>query len=364
MEADLGESLEIRTASHPPPPADLPRAAAEPPHPLWHPLARSVLYMVTYAVVQLAVIVLFSLADWALGGALSGEGGLAGSNEAFLLVTVLTAPPMLLVTWLFVRYLDRRGLATIGLRWPERERKAAVQAATTALGVSALLGVWLALMPVLAEVRFGGLSAPFREPSPGGPAPQALLLAVLLLGFIIQSGLEELVVRGYIYRALKERWRPWLAALSSSLLFSLLHAANPNVSWIALVNIVLAGLILAAMVERSGSLWSATLAHGFWNWGVACVLSLPVSGVRIFRLLDLSIAGDARITGGGFGPEGSLALTFLVALLALGLWAPLRRRSPTGPFPHRKAAPGIPPAVDTPPSSPSAPEDDPGPSSL
>ncbi len=320
------------------------------PRPLWHPLARSVLYMVAYTAVHLAVILLFLLLDWALGGILSAEGGLAGSNEAFLLETVLTAPPMLFVTWLFVRYLDRRGLGSIGLRRPEGGRgKAAVQVLTTVLGVSALLGVWLALTAALAEVQFGGLSQPFREPSAGWPLPQVLFLALLLLGFLIQGGLEELVVRGYIYRALKERWRPWLAALSSSLLFSLLHATNPGVSWIALVNIVLAGLVLAAMVERSGSLWSATLAHGVWNWGVACLLSLPVSGIPIFRLFDLSILGDDRITGGGFGPEGSLVLTALGLLLALALWAPLWRRSRT---------------EDALPSPLSAPEDDPGPSSL
>lgn len=339
------------------------------PRPLWHPLARSVLYMVAYAAVQLAVILLFSLLDWALGGALSAEGGLAGSNEAFLLATVLTAPPVLFVTWLFVRYLDRRGLASIGLRWPEGGRaKAAVQVFTALLGVSALLGVWLALMAAMAEIQLWGQSKPFREPSPAWPLPQILFLAPLLLGFLIQGGLEELVVRGYIYRALKERWRPWLAALSSSLLFSLLHATNPSVSWIALANIVLAGLILAAMVERSGSLWSATLAHGFWNWGVACVLSLPVSGIRIFRLFDLSILGDDRITGGGFGPEGSLALTALGIPLALALWVPLWRRSPTGPFPPRQTAPAVPQVEnrteDAPPSPLSAPEDDPDPSSL
>ncbi|HEX6903640.1 MAG TPA: type II CAAX endopeptidase family protein [Thermoanaerobaculia bacterium] len=335
------------------------------PRPLWHPLARSVLYMVAYAAVQLAVVLLFSLLDWALGGVLSAEGGLAGSNEAFLLATVLAAPPMLLATWLFVRYLDRRGLGSIGIRWPEGGRgKAALQVLTTALAVAALLGVWLALTAALAEVRFEGLSKPFREPSPGWPLPQVLFLALLLLGFLVQGGLEELVVRGYIYRALKERWRPWLAALSSSLLFSLLHATNPSVSWVALVNIVLAGLVLAAMVERSGSLWSATVAHGFWNWGVACALSLPVSGIRIFRLFDLSIAGDDRVTGGGFGPEGSLVLTTLGLLLALALWAPLWRRSPTGPLPPRKTAPAALPAEDAPPTQPSAPEDDPGPSLL
>jgi uncharacterized protein len=328
-----------------PPPAPPPEIAA-PPRPLWHPLVRAVLYLVAYLVVQTAVAFCLFVLDQILGGALSAEGGLAGTNEAFLLTTVLAAPPTLGATWLFVHYLDRRRLAAIGIRWPEGGRRAAWrQLALTSLAVFALLGVWLALAAVLGTVRLEGLSERFREPSAGWPAPQILLLVLLLLGFFVQGGLEELIVRGYIYRALKERWRPWLAALASSLLFSLLHALNPSVSWVALTNIVLAGMILAALVERSGSLWSATVAHGVWNWAVACVFSLPVSGIRIFRLFDMSIQGDERLTGGGFGPEGSLALTFLALLLALQLWRPLWRRPPE----------------DARPSRVSAPEDDPGP---
>jgi membrane protease YdiL (CAAX protease family) len=141
------------------------------------------------------------------------------------------------------------------------------------------------------------------------------------------------VVRGYIYRALKERWRWWVSALMSSLLFSLLHIFNPDVSWVALINIVLAGVILALLVERSGSLWSAVLAHGVWNFAVACLLSLPVSGISMFRLLDLSIEGEGLLTGGKFGPEGSLLLTLLAVLLIAVLW-PRREgamnRAPTG----------------------------------
>ena len=147
--------------------------------------------------------------------------------------------------------------------------------------------------------------------------PPALLLLVLLLGFLLQGGLEEWIVRGYVYHTLRERWRPWLAALASSLLFALLHVGNPDVSAVALVNIVLAGMVLAALVERTGSLWSATLAHGVWNFAVACLLSLPVSGVRIFHLLDVTLTGDPELTGGGFGPEGSWLLTLLGILLTV-----------------------------------------------
>lgn len=117
--------------------------------------------------------------------------------------------------------------------------------------------------------------------------------------------------RGYIYRALRDRWRRGAAVLVSSLLFAALHAANPDFSGIALVNTFLAGAIFALLVEQSGSLWSATLAHGVWNFAVSCLLSLPVSGVNLPHLLVLSVRGPDLLTGGGFGPEGSLLLTVL-----------------------------------------------------
>ncbi|HYG61127.1 MAG TPA: CPBP family intramembrane glutamic endopeptidase, partial [Thermoanaerobaculia bacterium] len=221
------------------------------------------------------------------------------------------------------RFLDRGTLAKVGARWPEGGKPRALrQAWTVPLGTLALLGSWLAATAVVAEVRLGGLSDVFEKGTSWWPGPlgSTAALVLYLMAFMVQGGLEEWVVRGYIYHALKERWRWWAAALSSSILFSALHASNPNITWVALVNIVLAGFILSELVERSGSLWSAVVAHGVWNFVVACVLSLPVSGIRIFRLLDLGITGPPLLTGGEFGPEGSLILTFLGLVLAGLLW--------------------------------------------
>ena len=203
-----------------------------------------------------------------------------------------------------------------------------------------LLGLY-ALPAKLAALHLGGLSADLTAGRPWWPLPRVLLLPVLLLLFLLQGGLEELVVRGYIYRALRERGPAGAAALASSVLFALLHLANPDVDAVALVNIVLAGLILAALVERSGSLWGATVAHGTWNFALSCLVSLPVSGYSIFHLFKVSVTGAPQVTGGGFGPEGSLVLTALALPLAAALWWPIARN------PAR-------PREDT---SPSAPED-------
>jgi len=244
-------------------------------------------------------------------------GEQAGAGSDLVLLYVVVAPVLFVLTLPFLRWLDRRGVASLGARWPEGGPPRALrQAITVPLSVLALLGVWMLLVEVLpaSDVRVAGLS-PAAE-TPAG----ALRLFLLLIGFTIQGGVEEWVFRGYMYRALKERWRWWVAVLVTAAVFGLLHAANPNVSAPALINTCLAGVLLALLVERSGSLWSATLAHGAWNFAVASLASLPVSGIQVFHLLNTSVTGPAGLTGGGFGPEGSLLLTALAVPLIAILW--------------------------------------------
>lgn len=304
-----------------------PAPAVPPRRPLGHPLLRSVLFLVVALLSEGAAGYLLFLLATALGYDQFFRGVTSGSGGPFLASYLVIAAFLVLLTIPFVRFLDRSDLAKIGARWPRGGPRAAVgEAARMTLGALVVLGIWLAGIALVATVHVGGLSEAFRA-GPAwwpGPAGGTAALVVLALAFLIQGGTEEWMVRGYIYHALRERWPWWVSALASSLLFSFLHAFNPDVSWVALVNIVLAGFVLAELVERSGSLWGATVAHGAWNFAEACLLSLPVSGFRMFRLLDLSIAGPPVLTGGGFGPEGSLLLTALALPLIWFLWPPRR----------------------------------------
>jgi hypothetical protein len=311
---------------------------------------------VVYVLVQGVMTYLLASLPYLVAGSFFRRGGFGVSVEFSLLAILVAIPPTILVTWLFVRFIDRRTLASLGARRPDGGRPAALRQLLLApLGAVAVLGTWLALIlalpRTLAAVRFGGVSAEFLRGPAWWPFPPVLLLVLLLVAFLFQGGLEEWVMRGYLYHTLRERWAPWVSALTSSALFALLHAANPNVSLLALLNIVLAGMVLAALVERTGSLWSATLAHGVWNFAVACLLSVPVSGVPLFHLLDVAITGNPQVTGGGFGPEGSGVLTAMGVLLTAALWRGLWRRRADRPWATLAPAP----------TRPSAPEDVPRP---
>lgn len=151
------------------------------------------------------------------------------------------------------------------------------------------------------------------------------------LYFWMAAAYEEIWFRGYGFQALVEGVGAWPAAIASSALFSILHAANPNFGVAAFANIFLAGMLLALAYLRTRSLWFATAVHTGWNWAMASLFAFPVSGLTLIDtpLYDArEIAGDWW-TGGEFGPEagaaGTLALIVGVWLLVRG---PLPREAP------------------------------------
>ncbi|MFP3941351.1 MAG: CPBP family intramembrane glutamic endopeptidase [Thermoanaerobaculia bacterium] len=307
---------------------DPPGAEPSPPEPplRWHPLPRAILFVAVFVLVQIVVGVP-ALFIWAVvtdtNPMLMAQGVAAGGFILF--VNVCAAPVLGALTVLFLRRLDQKEVAAIGFRWPEGGRPAVRRQVVLSLAaVPALLGLWLAAVAAFGEVELAGASAGVRE-GPGAPlagwlgpgAGAAAVTAFHLLGFLVQGGVEEWVFRGYAFHALRERWSWASAAGATSLFFAVLHGLNPSVGPAGLLNTFLLGLLLAAAVELTGSLLAVTVLHGWWNFLLAVVLSVPVSGAEFFHLLDLELGGPDRLTGGAFGPEGSWALTVLLVPLVL-----------------------------------------------
>jgi uncharacterized protein len=76
------------------------------------------------------------------------------------------------------------------------------------------------------------------------------------------------------------------------------------------------------------SLWFATAVHLGWNWTMASLFDLPVSGIAMFQtpLYEPVTRGDTWVGGGTFGPEGGIAGTIglAAAVLVLAWWKGIR----------------------------------------
>jgi membrane protease YdiL (CAAX protease family) len=140
---------------------------------------------------------------------------------------------------------------------------------------------------------------------------------------------EELFMRGLLLQFLACALGPTGAVALTSLVFALLHGANPSVTNLAQLNTVLFGATFGLAVVRHRSLWLAIGLHLGWN--VAQVaLGANNSGITI-RLTDLNLElqGEKWLTGGEYGLEGGVLASGAALALAAAVWW-LPRSYPAG----------------------------------
>lgn len=248
------------------------------------------------------LFLLFAFAGQMLATALPPDGQVAEG----VTVTLVAA---LLAGWTTLIWLDRRPAGALGFALDRAAfREVAVGFAIGAVLIGAATG-WMALTGAVRWTSQAGTLAGY-----------AFELLRALAFFWVAAAAEEALVRGYPFQALVEGIGAWPTIGLSSLLFSTLHGGNPHVGVLALANIFLAGVLLAVAYLRTRSLWFATALHAGWNWTMATLLDLPVSGLDAFDTPFYTgrETGADWWTGGAFGPEAGIAGT--VVLLGGTAW--------------------------------------------
>jgi membrane protease YdiL (CAAX protease family) len=282
-------------------------------------------------------------------------GALGAWLDARIASGLVFALPLGLAGLAFLRFLL---LKRLGNSIPEPHDPVWRGAAVGLAAVASLLALALVLPALLGA--FGPEAsgyAPFRPP-PGPASPSS---AFATFGFFaLQSLVEELLFRAFLLTLLGSAFlllarllfgtlsgaddplrarraaRRWfvaglLASAGQSVAFALLHALNPNVTPLALFNIGLAGAVLGWLYWSEGGLLGCWTFHVLWNFTLAAV-ALPVSGMLIGApVLATGIrgAGLPAVSGGAFGPEGSVLCTAGLAAVLVFLVRRSARRLPT-----------------------------------
>ena len=141
---------------------------------------------------------------------------------------------------------------------------------------------------------------------------------------------EELVFRGYQLKNLCEglsaigpRIAFAIATIASSVVFGLIHGVNPNSGPFAVISILCAGIMFCVGRLCTGSLAAPIGLHFSWNYSLAFIFGLPISGQRMEgTLIQSRIVSDSIWTGGEFGPEASPLVIFcmIFGVLAFVFW--------------------------------------------
>lgn len=241
----------------------------------------------------------------------------AGEIPAWLFaVQLITCAANIVTAILFCKLIEKRGVATMGLG---RKGWAGEYFLGLVIGL-ALFGIVYAIGVALGGFTLGDYVL---------RADQLPLLLLTALGFGLQGAGEELMLRGYLAPSLNKRVPAPMCVVFTSLLFAVLHVGNPGFTAAAFFNILLFGLVMCVYTVKRGSLWGACALHSMWNFAQGCIFGMNVSGLTGSPTLFAGevVGYNELLTGGDFGPEGSLCCT-VVLLAALGLLFLLPAKDP------------------------------------
>jgi len=218
-----------------------------------------------------------------------------------------------IAVYLFLKHIDKAPFKVLGLSWKGNGQN---------LAWGLLLGAGLISVGTLALMAAGMVTLNFSQFS-------LLSIFISIILFAIVAVNEEVMARGYLLRVLMESANKYWALIISALIFAFLHGMNPNISWVALLNLFLAGVLLGIYYIHYKNLWFSIGIHFTWNFFQGPIWGSNVSGTTTESLFSQQLSGNDLITGGAFGFEGSLMCSVLtiLSIVAVEVWA--RRNKPS-----------------------------------
>lgn len=183
-----------------------------------------------------------------------------------------------------------------------------------------LIGLGLMSTVVLILFMLGDITVQTNSLHPVGMAALTNIPFVFMV-WMLQGASEEVITRGWLMNVLGAKYNITVGLIASALLFGGIHLMNPNVNYIALLNIVLIGIFFGLCVIYTNNLWVVCGMHSAWNFAQGNVFGFAVSGNESSAgtLIDLSLVGNKSITGGEFGPEAGLVCSVVILIFILVL---------------------------------------------
>lgn len=228
------------------------------------------------------------------------DGKSFGEVTRHLIGAVLLSAAILGTYALFVRLYEKRWPAEIGPR-----RFLTWWVSGLAMGIALMLTAWLTLWlggwVVVESV------APSDE--------WAGMICVALASNLVVGCVEEILLRGLIFRIVEEVMGSWFSLAFSAILFGFAHFGNPNANWETSVGIAIqAGILLGALYMVTRSLWLPIAVHCGWNAMQQGIVGGALSGNKVEAILTTVSVGSERFSGGAFGIEGSVFTTIICGL--------------------------------------------------
>ena len=210
---------------------------------------------------------------------------------------------MLIILYFCMKYIDKEKFTSIGLDFSGRLEEF-------------IFGIFLGLiimafafstLILFGEIVFERVMIDFNK----------IMMSIIL--FIGVSFFEEVIFRGYMLKNLMQSFNPFVSLFISSTLFCLIHSSNPNVNYLGLINIFLAGYFLGISYVYTKNLWFPFALHFSWNF-FQSMFGFNVSGLDSYSIIDFSTPKNNFFNGGEFGFESSIISIVVLILGSIIIW--------------------------------------------
>ena len=212
----------------------------------------------------------------------------AKTSWQHLIISLFSLIGTLLLLWIFIRIIDNEPFINLGFNIKNRLND---------IWFGVLLGLLIMGLGYFAlfsmnEIHYSNFKYNNED----------IILSILV--FIIIAVMEEALFRGYILRNLMCSVNKYIALVISAAIFSVMHGANPNMDWLSLLNLFLAGVLLGVSYVYTKNLWFPIALHFSWNF-FQTLFGFNVSGIDSYSLIEFKIKDPNLWNGGAFGFEGS-----------------------------------------------------------
>ncbi len=153
------------------------------------------------------------------------------------------------------------------------------------------------------------------------------MLWLWILSAFINTIMQELLVRGYLYQMIKAKHNIIAATIISTALFTFMHGGAFEAGIIPVLNVLTMSLLMTIVLEYTHTLLTPILMHFLWN----SVGSIILGGVSLAEdyphLFNTTFSGNALLSGGIYKMEGSIIISFVnIALICFFVVLLIKRK--------------------------------------
>ncbi len=153
------------------------------------------------------------------------------------------------------------------------------------------------------------------------------MLWLWLLSALLNTIMQEMLIRGYLYQMIKSSYNIAAAVIVSTALFTLAHGGAFEAGLLPVLNVITMSLFMTAVLEYTESLIAPVVIHFLWN-GVGAIILGGVSLAEDYpHLYNMALSGDPVVSGGSCKIEGSIVVLILNLLLMLFFAAAAKKKS-------------------------------------